>query len=92
MHWLFLLFAIGLLDVALTIKTSSTADIVLLAVCLLGSLGLFVAWIMALYAARIGSTQRDETQMIDPMELRRLRELAAARKAGASVDDPSQSP
>ena len=92
MHWLFLLFAIGLLGVALTIKTSSTADIVLLAVCLLGSLGLFVAWIMALYSARIGSTQRDETQMIDPMELRRLRELAAARKAGASVDDPSQSP
>ena len=92
MHWLFLLFAIGLLGVALTIKTSSTADIVLLAVCLLGSLGLFVAGIMALYAARIGSTQRDETQMIDPMELRRLRELAAARKAGASVDDPSQSP
>ena len=92
MHWLFLLFAIGLLGVALTIKTSSTADIVLLAVCLLGSLGLFVAWIMALYAARIGRTQRDETQMIDPMELRRLRELAAARKAGASVDDPSQSP
>ena len=87
MHWLFLLLAVGLLGVAL--KTSSMA---LMAVCLLGSLGLFVAWIMALYAARIGSTQRDETQMIDPMELRRLRELAAARKAGASVDDPSQSP
>ena len=87
MHWLFLLLAVGLLGVAL--KTSSMA---LMAACLLGSLGLFVAWIMALYAARIGSTQRDETQMIDPMELRRLRELAAARKAGASVDDPSQSP
>ena len=92
MHWLFQLFAIGLRGVALTIKTSTTADIVLLAVCLLGSLGLFVGWIMALYAARIGSSQRDETQMIDAMELRRLRELAAARKAGASVDDPSQSP
>ena len=92
MHWLFLLFAIGLLGVAFTIKTSSTADIVLLTVCLLGSLSLLVAWIMALYAARVGSTQRDETQMIDPVELRHLRELAAARKAGASVEDPSQSP
>ena len=77
MHWLFLLLAVGLLGVAL--KTSSMG---LMAACLLGSLGLFVAWIMTWYAARIGSTQRDETQMIDPVELRRLRELAQARKAG----------
>lgn len=84
MHWLFLLLAVGLLGVALTIKTSTPADIALMAVCLLGSLGLFVAWIMTLYAARVGNTQRDETQMIDPVELRRLREIAAARKAGAA--------
>ena len=90
MHWLFLSLALGLLGVALTIKTSSHADIVLLAVCLLGAFGLLVAWIMALYAARVGTNQRDETQMIDPVELRRLRELAAARKAGTTVDNPSE--
>ena len=84
MHWLFLLLAVGLLGVAL--KTSSMG---LMAACLLGSLGLLVAWIMTWYAARIGSTRRDETQMIDPVELRHLRELAAARKAGAvSSDEP----
>ena len=78
MHWLFLLLALGALAVAL--KTSS---LLLMAVCLLASLGLFVAWIMTWYAVRVGSTRRDETQMIDPVELRRLREIAEARKAGA---------
>jgi hypothetical protein len=78
MHWLFLLLALGALAVAL--KTSS---LVLMAVSLLASLGLFVAWIMGWYAARVGTTRRDETEMIDPVELRRLREIAEARKAGA---------
>jgi hypothetical protein len=78
MHWLFLLLALGALAVAL--KTSS---LVLMAVCLLASLGLFVAWVMGWYAERVGSTRRDESEMIDPVELRRLREIAEARKAGA---------
>jgi hypothetical protein len=77
MHWLYLLLAIGLLGVAL--RTSSLA---LLVVCLLGSLGLFLAWIVGWYAARVGDSSRDESQMIDPTELRRLRQLAEARKAG----------
>lgn len=80
MHWLFLLLALGALAVAL--KTSSVA---LMVVCLLASLGLFIAWAMAWYAVRVGNTQRDETQMIDPVELRRLREIAEARKAGAET-------
>ena len=78
MHWLFLLLAVGALAVAL--KTSSVA---LMLVCLLASLGLFVAWIMGWYAVRVGSNARDESHMIDPTELRRLREIAEARKAGA---------
>ena len=78
MHWLFLLLALGALAVAL--KTSS---LFLMAVCLLASLGLFVAWVMGWYAERVGSTRRDESEMIDPVELRRLREIAEARKAGA---------
>ena len=77
MHWLFLLLALGAMAVAL--KTSSVA---LMLVCLLASLGLFIAWIMAWYAVRVGSNARDESHMIDPVELRRLREIAEARKSG----------
>lgn len=79
MHWLYLLLAIGSLGVAL--RTSSLA---LLVVCLLASLGLFLAWIVGWYAARVGDTSRDESQMIDPAELRRLRQLAEARKTDAT--------
>ena len=88
MHWLFLLLALAAMAVAL--KTASTA---LMVVCLLASLVLIVAWIMGWYAARIGSSSRDETQMIDPVELRRLREIAEARKAGLQppVEPPAQS-
>jgi hypothetical protein len=85
MHWLFLLLALGALAVAL--KTSSAA---LMVVCLLASLGLFVAWVMGWYAARVGSNARDESQMIDPVELRRLREIAEARKAG--LQPPAEPP
>jgi hypothetical protein len=85
MHWLFLLLALGALAVAL--KTSSVA---LMLVCLLASLGLFVAWIMGWYAARVGSSARDESHMIDPVELRRLREIAETRKAG--LQPPAEPP
>jgi hypothetical protein len=87
MHWLYLLLALGSLGVAL--RTSSLA---LLVVCLLASLGLFLAWIVGWYAARVGDSSRDESQMIDPAELRRLRQLAEARKAGgerSSMDPPA---
>ena len=77
MHWLFLVLAMGLLGVAL-----KTASMVLMVVCLLASLALFVLWVTTWYAARVGDTRRDESQMIDPVELRRLREIAQARKAG----------
>ncbi len=85
MHWLFLLLALGALAVAL--KTSSVA---LMLVCLLASLGLFIAWIMGWYAVRVGSNARDESHMIDPTELRRLREIAEARKAG--LQPPAEPP
>ncbi|HYM85894.1 MAG TPA: hypothetical protein VET30_04085 [Pseudoxanthomonas sp.] len=88
MHWIFLLLALAAMAVAL--KTSSMA---LMLVCLLASLGLFVAWIMGWYAARVGDSSRDESQMIDPMELRRLREIAEARKSGLQppAEPPAQS-
>ena len=85
MHWLFLLLALGALAVAL--KTSS---MVLMVLCLLASLGLLLAWIMGWYAARVGNSSRDESHMIDPVELRRLREIAEARKAG--LQSPEETP
>ena len=88
MHWLFLLLALAAMAVAL-----KTASMALMVVCLLAALGLLVAWIMGWYAARIGSSSRDESQMIDPVELRRLREIAEARRAGLQppVEPPAQS-
>ncbi|MCL6712880.1 hypothetical protein [Pseudoxanthomonas sp. z9] len=86
MHWLYLLFAAGAL--VLSMRTTSTA---LMVVGLIASLGLFIAWIVGWYAARMGDSQRDESQMIDPAELRRLRELAEARKQG-TVPPPGPPP
>jgi hypothetical protein len=85
MHWLFLLIAIGAL-----IGAFVSGPTWLMVLCLLVSLVLFVAWAMGLYAARIGSSSRDESHMIDPVELRRLREIAEARKAGlqSSAEPP----
>jgi len=85
MHWLFLLIAIGAL-----IGAFVSGPTWLMVLCLLVSLVLFVAWAMGLYAARIGDSSRDESQMIDPVELRRLREIAEARKAG--LQSPAESP
>jgi hypothetical protein len=86
MHWLYLLFAAGAL--VLSMRTTSTA---LMVVGLIASLGLFVAWIVGWYAARMGDSRRDESHMIDPTELRRLRELAEARKQG-TVPPPGPPP
>ena len=85
MHWLFLLIAVGAL-----IGAFVSGPAWLMVLCLLVSLVLFVAWAMGLYAARIGDSSRDESQMIDPVELRRLREIAEARKAG--LQSPAEPP
>lgn len=86
MHWLLLLLAFGAMAVAL--KTSSVG---LMAVCLLAALGLLVLWVLGWYSARVGSRSRDEISMIDPAELRRMREQAEARKLAAqqSAEPPT---
>lgn len=86
MYWLFLLLAIAAFAVAF--KTTSVA---LAAVCLLVALGLLVAWVMGLLAQRVGNSTRDDALMLDPNELRRLREEAEARRAAhpASSEPPS---
>lgn len=86
MPWLFLLLAIAAFAVAF--KTTSVA---LVALCLLAALGLLVAWVMGLLAQRVGSRSRDEATMLDPQELRRLREQAEARRVAAETP-PSEPP
>lgn len=80
--WLFLLLALGALAVAL-----KTASVALAVLCLLAAFGLLVAWILGLLAQRIGSRSRDAQMLIDPQELRRLREQAEARRAAAPPPD-----
>lgn len=84
MPWLFLLLAV--LAFSLAFMTSSVA---LAAICLLAALALLVLWIMGLLAQRVGSQSRDDTQMLDPQELRRLREQAQARQAAAQGETPA---
>ncbi|KTF35279.1 hypothetical protein [Xanthomonas vesicatoria] len=78
MHWLFLLMALGALVLAF-----STPHVWLLVLSLLVALVLLLLWTRGWFAARMDDTQRDTSSMIDPAELRRLRELAEARKAAA---------
>jgi len=80
MHWLYLLLALGALWLAMTTPYGW-----LLFLALLASLALFVAWMRGWYLDRIGGQQRDESAMIDPLELRRLREQAEARKREAAT-------
>lgn len=80
--WLYLLLAA--VAFAAAFKTTSVA---LLLLCLLVALGFLIAWFLGLLAQRIGSRSRDETAIIDPQELRRLREQAEARRAAAAASD-----
>ena len=87
MSWLFLLLALAAFAVAF--KTTSVA---LAALCLLVALGLTVAWVMGLLAQRVGNSTRDEALMLDPTELRRLREQAEARRAAEQQPQPPDAP
>ena len=86
MAWLFLLLAFGALWLAFTASTPG-----FLAFALLMALGLFVAFVLKLASDRIGNRARNEQLMLDPDELRRLREQAEARKLAASQGEPPQS-
>lgn len=83
MHWLLLLLAVGALAMALM-----TSSVGLAAVCVLAALLLLVAWVLGWYSARVGARSRDESAMIDPVEVRRLREQAEARKLAAQASPP----
>ncbi len=83
MPWI--LFLLALATLAVAFKTTSMA---LLVVCLIVAFGLTVAAMMQMFANRISSRSRDEALMLDPEELRRLREQAEARKLAASQAEP----
>ena len=87
MYWLYLLLAFAALVVA--IKTTSSGVMVL---CMLVALALLVLWLAGLYSARMAGRSRDPSTMIDPAELRRLREQAEARKAAANTTPDSNAP
>ncbi len=87
MIWLYLLVAVAAFVFAF--YTSSVAMAVL---SLLVALGFIVAWIMGMLAQRIGSQSRDDTMILDPQELRRLREQADARRAAAAAAAPGEPP
>ena len=87
MYWLYLLMAAGALLLAIT-----TVHGWLLLLSLVAALGLVLAWMRGWYLERVGSGTPDQFAMIDPVELRRLRELAEARKREAAAGVPPRDP
>jgi hypothetical protein len=83
MFWVYLLLAIVAFVIAF-----KTASVALAALCLLAALGLLLAWVLGLLAQRVGNRSRDEAAMLDPQELRRLREQAEARRAAEAPTEP----
>jgi Zn-dependent protease with chaperone function len=83
MSWLLILLAAAAFAVAFF-----TTSMVLAVVCLLASLAFLIAGVMGLLAQRVDSRSRDEASMIDPVELRRLREQAEARRVAAQAGEP----
>ena len=81
MPWLMFLLAFAALAIAFT-----TTSMALGIVCLLAALGLLIGGTMGLLAARVVNRSRDASAMIDPAELIRLREQAAARSAAQAAD------
>ena len=83
MPWVFLLLALAALAAAF-----QTTSMLLAVLCLLAALALLLAGALGLLARRVGSRSRDETLLLDPQELRRLREQADARRAATETTEP----
>lgn len=79
MPWLLLFLAFGAFAVAF-----KTTSMLVMAICLLLAFVLSLIAVMQLLAARVDGSTRSEALMLDPLELRRLRDEAEARKLAAS--------
>ena len=82
MHWLYLIIALALLAVAM--KASGWLVVLLV----IASAVAFIAWMLGWVSSRISSGARNDTQILSPEELRRLREQAEARRAAAQQSTP----
>ena len=82
MPWLLFLLAVAALVVAFL-----TTSVALLLLCLLAAFVLTLAGVMQLLARRVASRSRNEGLMLDPDELRRMREQAEARRQVAGQAD-----
>lgn len=84
MRWLWFIFAFGCFAVAFRTHSMGLAVI-----CLLAALVFVLLGTLALASSRIESRGRDESAMLDPAEMRRLREQIERRKregdGGATV-------
>lgn len=83
MPWVFLLLALGAFAVAFT-----TTSVALVGLSLVAALVLLVLWVLGLLARRVDDRARDDTLLIDPQELRRMREAALARQAAQTAPPP----
>jgi hypothetical protein len=88
MHWLYLVVAIVFIAIASRASTPGWLVVVLV----LGSLGLFVGWMLGWMSQRVSGAARSDMQMLSPDELRLLREQAEARKAAAAAADAPRNP
>ena len=87
MPWVYLLLALGAMALALVSKST-----VLTVLALLAALALLLFWVLGLLASRVEAGSRDASMIVDPMELKRLREQAEARRlAQAAGRDASSS-
>lgn len=86
MPWVLLLLALAAFAVALI-----TTSMPLAVFGLLAALVLLVLGVLGLLTQRIGSRSRDESMMVDPLELRRLREQAEAQRASLQSSESSPS-
>lgn len=86
MHWLYLVIALALLAVAM--KASGWLVVLLV----LASAVAFIAWMLGWVSSRISSGARNDTQILSPEELRRLREQAEARRAAAAQSSSTPPP
>lgn len=87
MGWLLILLAAGAFVVAFV-----TSSMALTVIALLASLVLLLAGALKVLSERVGNRTRDESMMIDPAELRRLREQAEARRAVEAAGAGGESP
>ena len=81
MAWLLLLLSL----VAFVIAFISTS-VALSTLCLLAALILLVLGVLGVLAQRAGTRSRDDTLLLDPQDLRRLREQAGVRRQTAGSD------